>query len=45
MADRDLDAPTLAPLVDSGLLRRADGNVIPTERGMLVLNEVVAELA
>jgi oxygen-independent coproporphyrinogen-3 oxidase len=33
-----------APLVGSGLLSEADGTLVPTERGMLLLNEVVLAL-
>lgn len=33
------------PFLDSGLLREDDGALIPTERGMLVLNELVLALA
>jgi oxygen-independent coproporphyrinogen-3 oxidase len=33
-----------APFVESGLLRDRDGALIPTERGMLVLNELVLAL-
>jgi oxygen-independent coproporphyrinogen-3 oxidase len=33
------------PLVEGGLLREADGALVPTERGMLVLNELVLALA
>src|SRR4030095_2096227 len=33
-----------APFVESGLLRDRDGALVPTERGMLVLNELVLAL-
>jgi oxygen-independent coproporphyrinogen-3 oxidase len=33
-----------APFVESGLLRDDDGSLVPTERGMLVLNELVLAL-
>ena len=33
-----------APFVQSGLLRDDDGSLVPTERGMLVLNELVLAL-
>jgi len=33
-----------APFLDSGLLRDDDGSLVPTERGMLVLNELVLAL-
>ena len=33
-----------APFVESGLLLDHDGSLIPTERGMLVLNELVLAL-
>jgi putative oxygen-independent coproporphyrinogen III oxidase len=33
-----------APFVESGLLRHDDGALVPTERGMLLLNEVVLAL-
>ena len=32
------------PYVESGLLRREDGSLVPTERGMLLLNELVLGL-
>jgi putative oxygen-independent coproporphyrinogen III oxidase len=32
------------PYVESGLLRRDDGHLVPTERGMLLLNELVLGL-
>ena len=35
---------TLAPFLESGLLQRSDGALVPTERGMLVLNELVLAL-
>jgi putative oxygen-independent coproporphyrinogen III oxidase len=34
-----------APFLESGLLREDDGALIPTERGMLLLNELVLALA
>ncbi|HSJ50020.1 MAG TPA: radical SAM family heme chaperone HemW [Actinomycetota bacterium] len=34
-----------APFLDSGLLRDDDGALVPTERGMLLLNELVLALA
>jgi putative oxygen-independent coproporphyrinogen III oxidase len=34
-----------APFVESGLLREDDGAFVPTERGMLLLNELVLALA
>ena len=33
-----------APFLDGGLLRNDDGALVPTERGMLVLNELVLAL-
>ncbi|MGZ8607706.1 MAG: radical SAM family heme chaperone HemW [Actinomycetota bacterium] len=33
------------PFLESGLLREADGALVPTERGMLLLNELVLALA
>jgi oxygen-independent coproporphyrinogen-3 oxidase len=33
------------PFLQSGLLREADGALVPTERGMLLLNELVLALA
>jgi coproporphyrinogen III oxidase-like Fe-S oxidoreductase len=33
-----------APFLDGGLLRYDDGALVPTERGMLVLNELVLAL-
>ena len=32
------------PFVESGLLVRDDGHLVPTERGMLLLNELVLGL-
>jgi hypothetical protein len=32
------------PYVESGLLVRDDGHLVPTERGMLLLNELVLGL-
>ena len=37
-------AGSAEPLVTSGLLRRVEGSLIPTERGLLVLNQIVLEL-
>jgi oxygen-independent coproporphyrinogen-3 oxidase len=34
-----------APFLESGLLREDDGALVPTERGMLLLNELVLALA
>ena len=34
----------MAPFLESGLLLDQDGALIPTERGMLVLNELVLAL-
>ncbi len=34
----------VAPFLESGLLRDDHGALVPTERGMLVLNEVVLAL-
>jgi oxygen-independent coproporphyrinogen-3 oxidase len=36
---------TAEPFVESGLLRETDGALIPTERGMLLLSELVLALA
>lgn len=33
------------PLLEAGLVREADGALVPTERGMLLLNELVLALA
>lgn len=33
------------PLLETGLVREADGALVPTERGMLLLNELVLALA
>jgi coproporphyrinogen III oxidase-like Fe-S oxidoreductase len=33
-----------APFVESGLLLESDGALVPTERGMLLLNELVLAL-
>lgn len=35
---------TAEPFLESGLLRRANGALVPTERGMLLLNELVLAL-
>jgi coproporphyrinogen III oxidase-like Fe-S oxidoreductase len=32
-------------IVEQGLLRRVDGHIVPTDRGMLLLNELVFGLA
>jgi oxygen-independent coproporphyrinogen-3 oxidase len=40
-----VDPAVSSPFIESGLLRRNDGALIPTERGMLVLNELVLALA
>ena len=34
-----------APFLESGLLQDHDGALVPTERGMLLLNELVLALA
>jgi oxygen-independent coproporphyrinogen-3 oxidase len=39
-----VDPTVAAPFVSSGLLREDDGSLVPTERGMLVLNELVLAL-
>ncbi len=39
-----IDDDVAAPFVDSGLLEDASGRLIPTERGMLLLNELVLAL-
>ena len=36
---------TAEPFLESGLLRETDGALVPTERGMLLLNELVLALA
>jgi oxygen-independent coproporphyrinogen-3 oxidase len=36
---------TVEPFIDGGLLRETDGALVPTERGMLLLNELVLALA
>lgn len=38
-------AETAAEFLDDGLLARRNGHLVPTERGMLVLNELVLALA
>ncbi|MFM7718701.1 MAG: coproporphyrinogen-III oxidase family protein, partial [Actinomycetota bacterium] len=43
-ADR-VDTAATRPFLESGLLADASGRLVPTERGMLVLNEVVLALA
>ncbi len=40
-----VDPAKAAPFLESGLLRREDGVLVPTERGMLLLNELVLALA
>ncbi len=39
-----VEPQTAAPFLESGLLRRADDALVPTERGMLLLNELVLAL-
>jgi oxygen-independent coproporphyrinogen-3 oxidase len=39
-----VDPPVSQELLDAGLLARSNGSLVPTERGMLVLNEVVLAL-
>ncbi len=41
----EVPAGTAAELLEQGLLSRSDGRVVPTERGMLLLNELVLALA
>jgi putative oxygen-independent coproporphyrinogen III oxidase len=41
----DVEADTAAVLLDDGLLSRRNGSLVPTDRGMLVLNELVLGLA
>jgi oxygen-independent coproporphyrinogen-3 oxidase len=38
------DDRRIAPLVDEGLVRRSGGSIVPTEHGLLLLNEVVLAL-
>jgi oxygen-independent coproporphyrinogen-3 oxidase len=40
-----VEAGRAAPFLASGLLRDHDGSLVPTERGMLLLNELVLALA
>lgn len=40
-----VDPAMAAPFIESGLLRDDEGALVPTERGMLVLNELVLALA
>jgi putative oxygen-independent coproporphyrinogen III oxidase len=40
----ELDGPHVRPLLDGGLLARRERNLVPTERGMLLLNELVLAL-
>ena len=40
-----VDPATATPFLESGLLRNDAGTLVPTERGMLVLNELVLALA
>ena len=40
-----VEPQTAEPFLESGLLRETDGALIPTERGMLLLNELVLALA
>ena len=40
-----VDPAVSSPFIESGLLRHDDGALVPTERGMLVLNELVLALA
>jgi len=40
-----VDEDRLGTLLDAGLLERCDRNVVPTERGMLLLNELVLAIA
>ena len=42
---RWVDAERRAPFLESGLLHEDDGSLVPTERGMLLLNELVLALA
>ena len=39
-----VDAASAATFLDQGLLARRDGHLVPTERGMLLLNELVLAL-
>jgi coproporphyrinogen III oxidase-like Fe-S oxidoreductase len=40
-----VEAERAAPFLESGLLLNNDGALVPTERGMLLLNELVLALA
>lgn len=40
-----VEPQTAEPFLESGLLRETDGALVPTERGMLLLNELVLALA
>jgi oxygen-independent coproporphyrinogen-3 oxidase len=40
-----VDANVALPFLESGLLQEDDGSLVPTERGMLLLNELVVVLA
>ena len=40
-----VDAAVALPFLESGLLQEDDGSLVPTERGMLLLNELVLALA
>jgi oxygen-independent coproporphyrinogen-3 oxidase len=40
-----VEADKAAPFLESGLLREEDGALVPTEHGMLLLNELVLALA
>jgi len=45
VASDSVAAETAAAFVDDGLLARRNGHLVPTERGMLLLNELVLALA
>ena len=40
-----VDSQVALPFLESGLLQEDDGSLVPTERGMLLLNELVLALA
>ena len=40
-----VDAAIALPFLESGLLQENGGSLVPTERGMLLLNELVLALA
>ena len=40
-----VDAAVALPFLENGLLQEDDGSLVPTERGMLLLNELVLALA